>query len=98
MLIEVLNFTATITPRSTPPDSQGDTLSTDGGIDDFEIDSASNLAHSHSVSVSLASLYSGSDVLKRPREAPDGQSDCVLSAEGVALSLISKFKPKQLPK
>ncbi|XP_044734383.1 run domain Beclin-1-interacting and cysteine-rich domain-containing protein isoform X2 [Chrysoperla carnea] len=89
---------STITPRSTPPDSQDDTLSTDGGIDDFEIDSASNLAHSHSVSVSLASLYSGSDVLKRPREAPDGQSDCVLSAEGVALSLISKFKPKQLPK
>lgn len=47
--------------------------------------------------MSMASLYSEADLLKRPRGAPDGQSE-VLSAEGVALSLISRFNEKQLPR
>lgn len=85
----------TLTPRSTPKNSDTE-QEFPSDIEDLEIESASNIADSRSLS--LASLYTNSDVLKRPREAPDGQSDCVLSAEGVALSLISKFKPKQLPK
>lgn len=45
----------------------------------------------------MASLYSEADLFKKPREAPDGASD-ILSAESVALSLISKFNEKQLPR
>lgn len=47
--------------------------------------------------MSMASLYSEADLLKRQRGAPDGASD-VMSAEGVAISLISKFSEKQLPR
>lgn len=54
----------------------------------------------------MASLYSDADILKKPRGAPDGSSEIVaavapsdiLSAEGVALSLLSKFNEKHLPK
>lgn len=53
----------------------------------------------------MASLYSDADILRKPRGAPDGASEVVastpsdiLSAEGVALSLISKFNEKHLPK
>lgn len=35
--------------------------------------------------------------MQKPRGAPDGASD-IFSAEGVALSLISKFSEKQLPR
>lgn len=47
--------------------------------------------------MSMASLYGDTDIFKKPRGAPDGASD-VLSAEGVALSLISRFNEKQLPR
>lgn len=47
--------------------------------------------------MSMASLYSEADVFKSIRGAPDGASD-ILSAEGVALSLISRFNEKQLPR
>lgn len=47
--------------------------------------------------MSMASLYSDMDLAKKPRGAPDGASD-IMSAEGVAISLISKFSEKQLPK
>lgn len=87
---------ASASPFSTSPDSDSDTLSTDG-VDDLEIDEVSNLIEQKGLSMSMASLYSEGDLLKKPRGAPDGQSD-VLSAEGVALSLISRFNEKQLPR
>ncbi|GJQ66947.1 hypothetical protein Trydic_g7961 [Trypoxylus dichotomus] len=67
------------------------------GVDDVEINEAANLSENCGLSMSMASLYSEADLLKRPRGAPDGASD-ILSAEGVALSLISKFNEKQLPR
>lgn len=66
-------------------------------MDDLEIDEASNLTEQKGLSMSMASLYSEGDLFKRPRGAPDGASD-ILSAEGVALSLISRFNEKQLPR
>lgn len=56
--------------------------------------------------MSMASLYSDADILRKPRGVPDGASEIatvvtasdVLSAEGVALSLLSKFNEKHLPK
>lgn len=65
-------------------------------IDDIYIDEASNLTENQEMSMSMASLYSESD-FRRNRGIPDGASD-VFSAESVAISLISKFKEKQLPK
>jgi run domain Beclin-1 interacting cysteine-rich containing protein len=85
-----------VSPCSTTPESLSDSASSDE-VDDLEIDEVSNLSDNHGVSVSMASLYSEADVLKRPRGAPDGASD-IFSAEGVALSLISKFSEKQLPR
>jgi run domain Beclin-1 interacting cysteine-rich containing protein len=85
-----------VSPCSTTPESLSDSASSDE-VDDLEIDEVSNLSDNHGLSVSMASLYSEADVLKRPRGAPDGASD-IFSAEGVALSLISKFSEKQLPR
>lgn len=66
-------------------------------IDDLELNESATLLEQKGLSMSMASLYSEADLLKRPRGAPDGQSE-VLSAEGVALSLISRFNEKQLPR
>lgn len=66
-------------------------------IEDLEIDEACNLVDNRHMSMSMASLYSEADLRKRTRGAPDGASD-VLSAEGVALSLISRFNEKHLPR
>lgn len=85
-----------MSPCSTTPDTLSDSDSSEE-VDDLEVDEASNLSDNHGLSISMASLYSEADVLKRPRGAPDGASD-IFSAEGVALSLISKFNEKQLPK
>lgn len=98
-MFKILSATTTeasASPLSTSPDSASDSLSTDD-VDDMEIDEASNLTEQKGLSMSMASLYSEADLLKRPRGAPDGQSD-ILSAEGVALSLISRFNEKQLPR
>ncbi|KAJ8946679.1 hypothetical protein NQ318_019994 [Aromia moschata] len=88
--------TTSASPCSTTPDSLSDCVSSDD-VDDLEIDQATNLRDNAGLSMSMASLYSESDLTKRPRGAPDGASD-ILSAEGVALSLISKFSEKQLPR
>lgn len=80
------------TPSGTPPQSM-----TSDEVDDLEIDEASNLVENRGLSMSMASLYSDADLFKKPRGAPDGASD-ILSAEGVALSLISRFNEKQLPR
>ncbi|KAF5273557.1 hypothetical protein FQR65_LT04555 [Abscondita terminalis] len=84
--------TSSTTPSATPPQS----VSSDD-VEDIEIDEASNLIENRGLSMSMASLYSDADLFKKPRGAPDGASD-VLSAEGVALSLISRFNEKQLPR
>ncbi|KAJ8920839.1 hypothetical protein NQ315_015631 [Exocentrus adspersus] len=86
--------TTSVSPCSTTSDS--DCVSSDD-VENLEIDQATNLPENTGLSMSMASLYSESDILKRPRGAPDGASD-ILSAEGVALSLISKFSEKQLPR
>ncbi|XP_018321932.1 run domain Beclin-1-interacting and cysteine-rich domain-containing protein isoform X3 [Agrilus planipennis] len=88
---------ASTSAYSTSPDyCHSDCISSDE-VEDLEIDESSNLIDSKGLSVSMASLFSESDLLKKPRGAPDGASD-VLSAEGVALSLISRFSEKQLPR
>lgn len=66
-------------------------------MEDLEIDEAANLLDNRDLSMSMASLYSEADLSKKSRGAPDGASD-VLSAEGVALSLISRFNEKHLPR
>lgn len=89
-------FSATsASPPSTSSYTYSETSSSDN-IDDIEIDEASNLVESQGLSNSMASLFSEAD-LKRTREAPDGASD-ILSAESVAISLISTFRGKKLPK
>ncbi|KAI4464796.1 phox (px) domain-containing protein [Holotrichia oblita] len=90
---------STLTETSSCSSSVGScTLSVSSdGVDDIEINEASNLSENCGLSMSMGSLYSEADLLKRPRGAPDGASD-ILSAEGVALSLISKFTEKQLPR
>lgn len=68
-------------------------------IDDLELNEASNLTELRGLSMSMASLFSDVDLTKRSRGVPDGASDqTVISAENVALSLISKFSEKQLPR
>ncbi|XP_050307064.1 run domain Beclin-1-interacting and cysteine-rich domain-containing protein [Anthonomus grandis grandis] len=98
----------TASPSSTPSDSFTDWSSTDEeDIQDVEIEEANNLRENlEGLSMSMASLYSEADIFKNPRGVPDGASeivaakspDDVLSPEGVALSLISKFNEKHLPK
>lgn len=96
--------TTTTSPNSTPAESASEVTSSEE-VDDLEIDQANNLKENQGLSMSMASLYSDADIIKKPRGAPDGASDVltptpsdVLSAEGVALSLISKFNEKHLPK
>ncbi|XP_065172084.1 run domain Beclin-1-interacting and cysteine-rich domain-containing protein [Atheta coriaria] len=72
-------------------------ISSSDDDDYFQVDETSNLQDNTGLSMSMASLYSDADIMKRPRGVPDGASDA-LSAEGVALSLISKFSDKQLPR
>ncbi|KAG5891026.1 hypothetical protein JTB14_035218 [Gonioctena quinquepunctata] len=88
--------TTSASPCSTTSDSPSDDTSSDY-FEDLEINQSSNLEENSGLSMSMASLYSDADLVKRPRGAPDGASD-ILSAEGVALSLISKFSDKQLPR
>lgn len=87
---------ASVSPYSTSPDSLSDSVSTDD-VDDLEVDEVSNLTDNNGLSMSMASLYSEADLFKKPRGVPDGASD-ILSAESVALSLISRFNEKQLPR
>ncbi|KAL1491694.1 hypothetical protein ABEB36_012253 [Hypothenemus hampei] len=95
--------TTTVSPNSTPADSISYCTSSEE-VDDLEIDEANNLKENQGLSISMASLYSDADILKKPRGVPDGSSEVattaldILSAEGVALSLISKFNEEHLPK
>lgn len=87
------------TIRASPPSTSSNTYSESSNsdnIDDIEIDEASNLVETKGLSNSMASLFSEAD-LRRNRGIPDGASD-ILSAESVAISLMSTFKGKKLPK
>lgn len=96
LLILLATTEASVSPYSTSPYSSSDSISTED-VEDLEVDDVSNLADDKGLSMSMASLFSEADLFKKQREAPDGASD-ILSAESVALSLISKFNEKQLPR
>ncbi|CAH1183323.1 unnamed protein product [Phaedon cochleariae] len=86
----------TVSPCSSTSEF-GSEFSGSDEVEDFDITETSKLEESAGLSMSMASLYSEADLTKRARGAPDGASD-ITSAEGVALSLISKFSDKQLPR
>ncbi|XP_072388660.1 run domain Beclin-1-interacting and cysteine-rich domain-containing protein isoform X1 [Diabrotica undecimpunctata] len=88
--------TTTVSPCSSTASGTDDSSS--DYVEELEINETSNLEENSGLSMSMASLYSEADLMRRNiRGAPDGSSD-ILSAEGVALSLISKFSDKQLPR
>uniref|UniRef100_A0A6P7FP69 Run domain Beclin-1-interacting and cysteine-rich domain-containing protein n=1 Tax=Diabrotica virgifera virgifera TaxID=50390 RepID=A0A6P7FP69_DIAVI len=88
--------TTTVSPCSSTASGTDDSSS--DYVEELEINETSNLEENSGLSMSMASLYSEADLMRRnTRGAPDGSSD-ILSAEGVALSLISKFSDKQLPR
>ncbi|XP_012286390.1 run domain Beclin-1-interacting and cysteine-rich domain-containing protein isoform X3 [Orussus abietinus] len=90
-----------ISPLSTSPETPSDSISTDD-VDDLEMDDTQNLMQlkNSGISMSMASLYSNADIYKAsPKHGGDSNlTDSIISAEGVALSLISKFSEKQLPR
>lgn len=94
--IPVSSLEANVSRISSSTGTISDSLSSEE-VEDLEIDEACNLTDNRGLSMSMASLYSEADLMKRTRGAPDGASD-VLSAEGVALSLISRFNEKHLPR
>lgn len=95
-----------ISPLSSSPGTPSESLSTDG-VDDLEVDEVQTMAQlKHSgLSVSMASLYSEAD-LSKPTPASVSvsvsdtgfSSESIVSAEGVALSLLRQFSEKQLPR
>ncbi|XP_022913541.2 run domain Beclin-1-interacting and cysteine-rich domain-containing protein [Onthophagus taurus] len=101
LLNSLVSEKSDLNPTETSPYSSSpatNSLSSGGGVEDMDIDEVNDwLLEKEGLSMSMASLYSEADVLKKPRGAPDGASD-IMSAEGVALSLISRFNEKQLPR
>ncbi|KAJ1519867.1 hypothetical protein ONE63_004109 [Megalurothrips usitatus] len=90
-----------ISPPSTPPGTPSDSISTDG-VEDMELDDVQNILalKDSGLSVSMASLYSESELAKNTsQDVPANTAqDSNWSAESVALSLISQFSEKQLPR
>lgn len=87
-----------VSPLSTSSVTPSDSASIDD-IEDIEVDNA-NMAKLKNlgISTSMASLYSNADLHQFKQELESSQSKTTISAEGVALSLISKFSEKQLPR
>lgn len=87
-------------PFSSSPEASSDCLSTDD-VDDLEVDqvTSSNLEHlsKSGLSVSMASLYSEAEI-SRPSPVAINSFETVVSAEGVALSLLRQFSDKHLPR
>ncbi|RZF40378.1 hypothetical protein LSTR_LSTR008808 [Laodelphax striatellus] len=83
-------------PLSSSPGDSSDSLSTDG-VDDLELDqvTSSNLddLSKSGLSMSMASLYSEAEISRSSATA-----ETPVSAEAVALSLLSQFSDKQLPR
>ncbi|XP_066992565.2 run domain Beclin-1-interacting and cysteine-rich domain-containing protein [Anabrus simplex] len=91
-----------VSPLSSSPGTPSESISTDD-VDDLEVDEVKNLAQlrNSGLSVSMASLYSEADLSKHPpaRTGTDlAVTESVVSAEGVALSLLRQFSEKQLPR
>ncbi|XP_015607348.1 run domain Beclin-1-interacting and cysteine-rich domain-containing protein isoform X2 [Cephus cinctus] len=90
-----------ISPLSTSPGTPSDSISTDG-VENMEMADVRNILQMRNsgMSVSMASLYSEVDLCRSsPRHAEDSTvTKSIISAEGVALSLISRFSEKQLPR
>ncbi|XP_034230440.1 run domain Beclin-1-interacting and cysteine-rich domain-containing protein isoform X2 [Thrips palmi] len=92
-----------ISPLSTSPGTPSDSISTDG-VEDMELDDTQNISNlkDSGLSVSMASLYSEAELSKTATSAPcdpgNATQDSNWSAESVALSLISRFNEKQLPR
>ncbi|CAB0038495.1 unnamed protein product [Trichogramma brassicae] len=93
-----------VSPLSTSSGTLSDSISTDD-VDDYVMDEASNLLQikNSGLSVSMASMYSEADIYKSSQskaanESSNSAIDSMTSAEGVALSLISRFSEKHLPR
>ncbi|KAK2580933.1 hypothetical protein KPH14_006000 [Odynerus spinipes] len=87
-----------VSPLSTSSDTPSDSISTDD-IEDIDIDNVNMTKFKNSgISASMASLYSDADLHQFKQGLESSQTESVISAEGVALSLISRFSEKQLPR
>ncbi|KAK3925173.1 Run domain Beclin-1-interacting and cysteine-rich domain-containing protein [Frankliniella fusca] len=90
-----------VSPLSTPPGTPSDSMSTDG-VEDMELDDSQSMSvlKDSGLSVSMASLYSEAELSKNTisEEHVSATQDSNWSAESVALSLISQFSEKQLPR
>ena len=91
-----------ISPLSTSSDTPSENISTDD-VEDLEVDDERNVVKlkNAALSISMASLYSEAADLFESSPAHGTEStltESSMSAEGVALSLISRFSEKQLPR
>lgn len=90
-----------VSPLSTSPGTPSDSISTDG-VDDLEVDDIRNVSKlkNSGVSMSMASLYSEAEMCRSlARYGTESTlTESIVSAEGVALSLIRRFSEKQLPR
>lgn len=90
-----------ISPLSTSSDTPSENISTDD-IEDLEVDDERNAVKlkNAGISISMASLYSDADLYQSsPAHGTESTlTESSMSAEGVALSLLSKFSEKQLPR
>lgn len=90
-----------ISPLSTSSDTPSENISTDD-IEDLEVDDERNAVKlkNAGISISMASLYSDADLYQTsPLHGTESTlTDSSMSAEGVALSLLSRFSEKQLPR
>ncbi|XP_035739254.1 run domain Beclin-1-interacting and cysteine-rich domain-containing protein-like isoform X2 [Vespa mandarinia] len=85
-------------PLSSSSNTPSDSISTDD-IENIEVDNVSMTKLKNSgVSASMASLYSDTDLHQFKQGLESSQNGSIISAEGVALSLISRFSEKQLPR
>ncbi|XP_012339895.1 run domain Beclin-1-interacting and cysteine-rich domain-containing protein isoform X2 [Apis florea] len=90
-----------VSPLSTSSDTPSENISTDD-IEDLEVDDERNAIKlkNAGISISMASLYSDADLYQSSpaHETESTLTESSMSAEGVALSLLSKFSEKQLPR
>lgn len=90
-----------VSPLSTSSDTSSENIFTDD-VEDLEIDDERNAAKLKNAgfSISMASLYSNADLYQSsPAHGTESTlTESSMSAEGVALSLISRFSEKHLPR
>ncbi|XP_076292107.1 run domain Beclin-1-interacting and cysteine-rich domain-containing protein rubicon isoform X2 [Lasioglossum baleicum] len=90
-----------VSPLSTSFDTSSEDIFTDE-IEDVEMNDERNASKlkNAGISISMASLYSDADLYQSsPSHGTESTlTESTMSAEGVALSLISKFSEKQLPR